>query len=139
MDENTFKLACKRNNAKVNTQRKSIFNQIIKLAGHPSIEDIYESIKKDFPKLSMDTVYRNVSAFEKWGIVRKVSVAGNASCYEVNTKEHQHFYCRKCKSLIDFDFSFINLMLKSSQVKSIGKIEMADLMIYGICNNCQKN
>ena len=48
------------NHHKITPQRLAIVEILAKSEGHPSVEDIYEQIKDDFPTMSLATVYRNI-------------------------------------------------------------------------------
>ncbi|MDA8140337.1 MAG: transcriptional repressor [Desulfobacteraceae bacterium] len=43
---------------KITPQRMAIVKILAKSEGHPSVENIYNQIKNDFPTMSLATVYR---------------------------------------------------------------------------------
>jgi len=49
----------KENDLKATIQRTSILQSIDK-AGHINIDDIYEDVKKQYPTLSLATIYKNI-------------------------------------------------------------------------------
>ena len=46
---------------KYSRQRESIVNFLASRTDHPTAETIYQNIKKEFPNISLGTVYRNLS------------------------------------------------------------------------------
>lgn len=132
-----FEEICHKNQSKITPQRLEIYKQILQLEGHPTIEEIYQKIKKKNSYLSLDTIYRNVALFEKWGILRKVNIAGKAGCFEKNIKEHHHFSCKKCGILIDFELDFKHYLESSKDLVSFGEIDFTELVVYGICKKCK--
>ena len=48
------------NGHKITSQRLAIVEILTKSKGHPSVKNIYHQIKKDFPIMSLATVYRNI-------------------------------------------------------------------------------
>jgi hypothetical protein len=54
------------NGHKITPQRLAIVKILAKSEGHPSVENIHARIKKDFPTMSLATVYKNIRVkFEK--------------------------------------------------------------------------
>ena len=45
---------------RITPQRLAIVHILARSDGHPSVETIHDRIKKDFPTMSLDTVYKNV-------------------------------------------------------------------------------
>ena len=133
---NYFEKICYKNQSKVTPQRLEIYKQILKLEGHPTVEEIYQKIKKNSPHLSLDTIYRNIALFEEWGLLKKVNISGKASCFEKNVKEHYHFCCKKCNMLFDFELDFQNYLKKSKNLANFGEIQSSELIVYGICKKC---
>ena len=50
---------------KYSRQRESIVNFLASRTDHPTAETIYQNIKKEFPNISLGTVYRNLSLLEE--------------------------------------------------------------------------
>ena len=48
------------NGHKITPQRLAIVKILAKSEGHPSVENIHVQIKKDFPTMSLATVYKNI-------------------------------------------------------------------------------
>ena len=53
------------------------------------------------PKISLGTVYRNLSQMLKNKMIKEINVNG-ISHYDGNIHDHQHFNCTQCKSIIDY-------------------------------------
>lgn len=50
---------------KYSRQRESIVNFLASRTDHPTAETIYQNIKKEFPNISLGTVYRNLPCLRK--------------------------------------------------------------------------
>ena len=55
-------------------QREAIVNVLKSTTSHPSAAWIYDRVRIQIPNISLGTVYRNLAALEKEGIVVKVPV-----------------------------------------------------------------
>lgn len=113
-------------------QRNLILDIINKSTLHPSAEDIYIECRKQFPNISLGTVYRNLNLLIGLKEIIKIS-HGDREHYD-KKEEHHHFICRKCNKIIDiYDISVP--MLK--EIKG-HKVEEQVLMLKGICESCQE-
>ena len=49
------------------TKRQAVYDMLKSRTDHPSAKQIYESLKADYPDLSLGTVYRNIGLFKEDG------------------------------------------------------------------------
>lgn len=123
---------------KYSRQRESIKSFLKTRTDHPTAEQVYFNLKKDFPNISLGTVYRNLSLLSDLGLIKKISCGNNAEHFDGNTLPHYHFICTNCNSVIDLemeDLSFINTLASKS---FRGNIEGHFTYFYGICESCKK-
>ncbi|MBM7363777.1 Fur family zinc uptake transcriptional regulator [Priestia taiwanensis] len=63
-----------------------------------SARDVLEYMKADYPGLSFDTIYRNLSLFADLGILEQTELEGEkhfrSKCK--TTSHHHHFICLEC-------------------------------------------
>tara|TARA_B100000029_G_scaffold505341_1_gene585860 strand:+ start:729 stop:1163 length:435 start_codon:yes stop_codon:yes gene_type:complete len=92
--------------------------------------------KEDREKISIATLYNTVNAFEKKGYLKQISIKGNKTYFDTNTKKHHHFYDEDSSQLIDIKNE--NISVKNlPQMPSGKKIQEIDITIR-IANNTQK-
>jgi len=120
-------------------QRKIILDTVIKLKTHPSIEEVYAEIQKDYPTISKTTVYRNLRQLAKNGATREVSLPDGLERYDGYTDQHYHFKCKYCGSIFDIDIEYIAGINDSVQVKYGFQVDEHELVFNGICAKCGKN
>lgn len=120
-------------------QRDAILNFLTTRVYHPTAETIYSSLKGDYPKLSLGTVYRNLGLLADMGSIQKITTINGPERYDGNPKTHPHFFCNHCGAVLDLD---VNLSLhdeeltKRAQDIFDGRIEYTMTNYYGICSNC---
>lgn len=100
---------------------------------HPSVDDIYQSLKDELPTLSKTTVYNVLNLFVDKKIVSTLAFDQKELKYEINHHEHAHFQCVKCGDIIDLPY--IEIDYKSLQIHGNKPLEH-ELIIKGICINC---
>jgi Fur family peroxide stress response transcriptional regulator len=68
----------------ITPQRLTIVNILAKSEGHPSVENIHVQIKKDFPTMSLATVYRNIVIIKSLGEVLELGFPDGSNRYDGN-------------------------------------------------------
>lgn len=68
---------------------------------HPTIDELFESIKKDYPSISLATVYKNLNTLLDEGLVVEVNTPNQKSKFDIYEIPHLHVVCEKCGSVMD--------------------------------------
>ncbi|SMC38835.1 Fur family transcriptional regulator, peroxide stress response regulator [Desulfocicer vacuolatum DSM 3385] len=125
------------NGQKITPQRMAIVKILAKSTGHPSVEDIHDEIKKDFPTMSLATVYRNIVLIKSLGEVLELGFPDGRNRYDGNKPyPHPHVICIKCKKVIDSNLGSLDDLKDEVAVETGFKILNHRLDFFGICSNC---
>ncbi len=124
---------------KYSRQREAIKHCLMSRHDHPTAEMLYQSIKDDYPNLSLGTVYRNLSLLSELGEVKKIITADGPDRFDGNTAPHYHFFCRQCGHMIDLDLAFSEGLNALAAARFSGVIEEHTLQFTGICPDCLHN
>ena len=69
---------------------------------HFTIEKLKTIVEKDSrKKISLATLYNTVHAFKKKGYLKEISLKGNKTFFDTNTRNHHHFFDEDSSQLID--------------------------------------
>ena len=69
---------------------------------HFSIKNLKRIVEKNTKNnISLATIYNTVHAFKKNGYLREISLKGNKTFFDTNTKNHHHFYDEDTGKLFD--------------------------------------
>jgi len=117
-------------------QRQIILNAVIKLKTHPTIEEVYGEIQKEYPSISKTTVYRNLRQLAQRGAIREVSLPDGLERYDVRTDKHHHFKCKKCGGIFDIDVEYLAGINDIVQGKYGFQVDEHDLLFTGMCQKC---
>lgn len=124
------------NGLKPTTQRIAILREILSRKDHPSADAIYQSLKNEFPTLSMNTVYMNLESFVAKGIIAKANYLHESARFDGDIEPHHHFVCLRCKKIIDVhDLKMPNI--KIPKELQVAKVFSKQLQLNGICKNCE--
>jgi Fur family transcriptional regulator, peroxide stress response regulator len=125
---------------KITPQRVAIVRILAKSEGHPSVEDIYAQLHKDFPGISQATVYRTIMLIKSMGEVLELGfVDGSNRCDGNRPYAHPHLVCIRCKKILDPDLDTLKNMTKELAEESGFKIITYRLDFFGVCPDCQKH
>ena len=81
---------------KYSRQRESIKNFLSTRKDHPTADAVYMNIRKEYPNISLGTVYRNLSLLASVGEIQKISCGDGVDHFDPNADPHYHFVCRDC-------------------------------------------
>ena len=123
---------------KYSRQRECIKNYLQDREDHPTADMIYTSIRRDFPNISLGTVYRNLSLLVELGEIRKITTDG-ADRFDAKLIPHSHFICKDCGSVLDVMIPLEDLALKVYPVWDCGHVEECRLEFRGVCKKCIKS
>jgi len=125
------------NGYKITPQRLAIVKILAKSEDHPSVEDIHDQLNKDFPTMSLATVYRNIVSMKSLGEVLELGFPDGRNRYDGNNPNpHPHIICIKCKKIVDPDLDSLDEMKKEVELENNFKILNHRLDFFGICSNC---
>ena len=94
---------------------------------HFTIEKLKKIIEKgNKKKISVATIYNTVNAFKEKGYLKEISLKGNKTFFDTNTKNHHHFYDEDSSQLIDIknENVSINNLPSAPNGKKIKDIEI---------------
>lgn len=133
-----FHSKCHEHGLKVTPQRVFIYQEMVKAKDHPSIDEIYQRVKKSLSNISFDTVYRTALSFFEIGIVDIVEGHSGSRRFDANTAQHHHFRCLKCHKIIDFDSDYYDQVTIPQELQSRFKVLNQKIILEGICDECGK-
>lgn len=100
---------------------------------HMTAEQVFFTLKQEYPGVVLATVYNNLNSLCQQGKIRKISVEGCPDRYDRNTR-HDHLVCRRCGSLADIHLEDITAQLEQ-QTGFV--IDGYDLKIQYLCPRCR--
>lgn len=123
---------------KLTGKRKEIIELLLQEDRYISAKELLELLKEQYPRVSFDTVYRNLSLLRDEQIIEETTFGDGGSKFRItcDTDHHHHHYiCTECgKTEVVADCPMDALELKAPpgfQIKS-HRFE-----IFGLCHVCK--
>ncbi len=122
------------------SKHRSLILDALKInTNHPTAEEIYMFLKKDYPKLSLATVYRNLNYLSQLCLVKRIKGLGNSDHFDYQTHSHSHFLCQSCGKIHDLPETIAPDINKSVEQILEAKVVYHDMSFIGVCSDCQKH
>lgn len=118
-------------------QRDALLNLLKSVYCHPTADWLYAQLKKDFPNISLATVYRNLNLLLEMGEIMKLDVGDGVEHYDANATEHCHFVCNKCHSVIDISIPSSPLLKSEAEANNDISVTTCNLFMFGKCSSCK--
>jgi Fur family peroxide stress response transcriptional regulator len=123
-------------NIKVTPQRLALVTEL-RDKGHLNIEELYNSLKRKFPSISLATIYKNLNAMIENCFVEEVKIPYAKSKYEIAKDLHSHVVCEECGKVCDIDIDLSSVLKCDTISKSGFEVQKSALIVSGTCCDCQ--
>lgn len=129
------------NQLKSSKRRDLIFEYILGIQGHFTIDTIYQEMIKIDPGIGIATIYRTVRLFVDCGILVEQAFGEKKGWFEIidlMNEHHDHMICKLCGKIIEFQSKAIEKGKQQIADEHRFIIHSHKLEIYGLCSSCQK-
>lgn len=117
-------------------QRLAVYEELTARRDHPSAESLYESLKKQYPSLSLATVYKTLQTLHEMGMVARVDSPTAQARYDAIVEAHHHAVCTACGRIEDL---FDARLDRIPEPKAAGfLIRGHSVHFHGLCAQCAK-
>ncbi len=119
-------------------QRMAVLRILASSEEHPSVEQIYERVKVDFPMTSLATIYKTVTLLREMGEVLELGFSDDSNRYDGNKPyPHPHLICVKCKKIVDLEVASLSELPQVVAQSTGYQIVSQRLDFFGVCPQCR--
>lgn len=114
------------------SQRDLVYKLVCDSLKHPTAHEVFEACRKEMPKISLGTVYRNLKDLCELGKIKAIKADDSAEVrYDAFLQAHSHFICRYCGKIIDLEALPLTPSLLDGHL-----VEETSTVYYGKCSDC---
>lgn len=123
---------------RITPQRLLVIRILAESEGHPTVEQIYEEVRAEFPTTSLATVYKTISLLKEVNEILELGFPDGSNRYDGNKPfPHPHVICTKCKKITDPDLINLDDLSEKMSRKTGYRIFSHRLDFFGLCPDCQ--
>ena len=117
-------------------QKELVYKTVNEIHHHVTADEVYEFIKKEYPRIGKVTVYRNLGILAEEGKIRKVEVPDGPDRFDFTLENHYHVRCVKCGEVFDVDMDEITDLFE--RIRDLHGMDFLgyDIFFKGICPSC---
>ncbi len=134
LEEAMMKL--KTSGVRMTPQRTAILAYLMNTRNHPSADEIFRSIEKKFPHMSVATVYNNLKVFIAAGLIRELTYGDGSSRFDADLSDHCHAVCENCGDIKDFSYKPLTDLEEIASRQTHFLVKSHRLEVYGLCFEC---
>ncbi len=86
---------------RITPQREAILRYLVQARNHPTAYEVYDAVRRVFPRVSKATVYNTLNLMARLGLIIELRRQGGAVRYETNLTPHINMICLRCGRVID--------------------------------------
>lgn len=118
-------------------QRQAVYDAVASTTSHPTAEWVYQSVRKEIPRISLGTVYRNLADLKSDGRLIGFSDESGIEHFDAITETHIHFKCTVCGEVSDV--LGVNNEEADRQVEALtgADISTSVYLYFGKCKKCK--
>ncbi len=124
---------------KFSRQRQAILDYLCSTKEHPTADTVYLHVRKQYPKVSLGTVYRNLNLLADDGEILRLHCGDGSDRFDGNPKPHYHFLCEECGRVIDLHLEPLDHIDVLAGVGFEGTVLGHTVLFHGICPECKKS
>ncbi len=122
---------------KYSKQREAIYEFLNSRLDHPSADTVYENVKKEFPNISLGTVYRNLNLLVEIGRAVRIVTKNGFDRFDAKIAPHYHFICGDCGCIKDLQIQPISNVESQANALTDDVILGHEINFLGICEECK--
>lgn len=136
MDQMVSKL--REHKFRITPQRMAVLRALAASEEHPSVEILYETVKRDFPTTSIATIYKTIHVLKQISEVLEIALPDGSNRYDGNKPFfHPHVICVRCQKIIDPDLGTLKDMTAEVVNETGFDILAHRLDFFGVCADCK--
>ncbi|HEV8307408.1 MAG TPA: transcriptional repressor [Methylomirabilota bacterium] len=126
-----------RRGMRLTDQRRLILAAVQATNTHPTAEWVHAAVRKQLPRVSLATVYRNLRLLARHGLLTEFQ-AGPTVRFDARVHRHHHFTCAHCGRIFDLEEP-VDARLDARVTARTGfRVSHHRIEFFGLCGRCAR-
>lgn len=122
------------------TKQRRVILEVLRQSNiHPTADVVYEMVRRQLPKISLGTVYRNLEILTALGEIQTLELSGSQKRFDGVAQKHYHIRCVHCGRVDDAPIAPLNSLEDDLYKSTVYTIMGHRLEFIGLCPECSKN
>lgn len=106
-------------------QRVAVAEYVLHTNQHPSADQVWRAVQKNFPVISRATVYNTLNLFVEKGILRELHLAEESVVFDPKLETHHHFIDESTGTIHDVPWEKVQVC----NVEALEGFEITDYQV----------
>jgi Fe2+ or Zn2+ uptake regulation protein len=117
-------------------QRAAVYRSLLDTTAHPSADDLFTSVRRIIPDISLATVYKALETLVSCGLATKLTYGDGSARYDGRTDPHPHARCLSCGKVLDLPGRLdVRTLADLGEVPGFS-VEGYRVELIGVCKDC---
>jgi Fur family transcriptional regulator, peroxide stress response regulator len=121
---------------RVTPQKLAVFKILERDNYHPTPDMVFAEVRKQYPMVSLGTVYQILDQFARIGVARRIFSGGNRQRFDGKRSLHAHLVCEQCGRIDDFEDRSLKVLTERFARKVDFHIRDHYFEFSGSCADC---
>ena len=119
-------------------QRDQILKSLCATKSHPTAQELHRMVRRQMPRVSLGTVYRNLEQMADAGLVLRLD-GGPSRRYDGTVSAHGHVRCEHCGVVADLDIPMPSALENVPLPPAAAGYRLSGYSVefLGACPDCQ--
>lgn len=119
-------------------QRELVLRTVLENPIHPTAGAVYRQVRRQNPKISLGTVYRNLNFLAEMGLLKKISMPVGSDRFDGRLDEHYHMACTRCGQVFDVECGALQELDRRILELQGFQVQDRHLLLTGLCRECRQ-
>jgi Fe2+ or Zn2+ uptake regulation protein len=110
---------------RLSAHRLAVARFVLFTQSHPSVEDVWNAVRKEFPMISRATVYNTLNLFVDKGLLQRLLVGEARAVYDPDLSPHHHLIDEETGVVHDIPWEAVEI----PRIQSVGGFQVTDCQV----------
>ena len=121
---------------RVTVARRAVVSALLEADGHATAEGLQSRVQSRHPEVHMATIYRNLEALERLGVVEHTHLGHGPAVYHLADALHQHLVCEVCGHVVEVPATLLRPVEEEVRATYGFVMRPGHFAVVGRCARC---